>query len=210
MKNTAYVLFLCLFTLAHSAGASEASLYAPEPPANSAFVRIIDASIEGNATVALDEFDIKPAHAERVTNYRVENKGDHLLTINGHQTRFSMDAGNYYTMLFSPDNTFTLIKDNNEDTPSKAKIFFYNVTSGEASLSAPAFDAVLFDEIAPKSSNSREINAVTFGLAVSVDGKEIDTLDEIELKRRQSKTIIVMDGADDDYRVLSLDNQIDF
>jgi alginate O-acetyltransferase complex protein AlgF len=209
MLNRAIFAFAAILATPLAALAGDAALYDPAPPANSAFVRFVDAKQSGAASgtigsVALD------VDADGVSPFVVVPAGQHDLALRDAKGDVSLEAGNYYTVVFNEagQSEPVVIKDEVLDNPAKAGLHFYNLTGEPAlSLTAPAQKVVLFENVAPGEMKYRPVGAVAVTLAIEAGGKPVADVGEVKLERRAAKSVLAMAGADGVHAVV-VDNTI--
>lgn len=197
-------LFLTFLPL--TASADEAALYAPTPPADSAFVRVINASTSDDLNITLSGSEPVASEEARVSSYSVLKEGAHTLALGDAENTLDLEAGNYYTVAITADGTHKVIKDIFVEDPTKAALHFYNFSTETVSLTSPSYGATIFENIESNDGTARDINAVTFDLAITnTDGDVVQELPEVSLKRRQGTSIVVIDND----TVITLDNNVE-
>ncbi|MCC6597509.1 MAG: alginate O-acetyltransferase AlgF [Alphaproteobacteria bacterium] len=205
MKNLYLALVFLLFPL--SVSANEEALYAPVPPAESAFVRAVNVSADENLSLKIDDAGFTPSEKAFVSDYAVVTQGSHNVTFGKNQKSVSLEAQKHYTLAAMADGTLKVMKDAEIENPAKAMVYFYNLSDAKAAtLEAPSHKATIFENIAAGESASREINAVNFSLSVKVDGKEVGTLGGVDLKREQGTSIFLTGKGD--YAIAVVTNKI--
>lgn len=176
--------------------ADDAGLYDPAPPANSAFVRLVDATLEaeGAGTVGGTPLDLS---GDGVSAFVVVPAGSHDVAYGGASGTAEFVAGNYYTVVFNEPGTGgpVVIKDEVLTNPAKAGLHFYNLT-GEAGLSLKAVkqNVAVFENVGPGEMKFRPVGAVDVDLAVAAPSGTLD-VGSIKLERRAAKSVMVMAAA---------------
>lgn len=207
MKKLFVLLAFLLLPLSATAG--EEALYAPVPPADSAFVRTVNAGDDSVPPVRLDGSAFPAGEQKAVSDYAVIKQGEHVLTIGEENQPITIDAGQYYTVVVLKDGAVKILKDALIENPAKATIYFYNLSdAAAATLEVPSYKATIFENIAVGEGASREINAVSgFSLAVKADGKDAGKIDGIELKRQQGISVFLT-GTEGQYKVFAVTNKV--
>jgi alginate O-acetyltransferase complex protein AlgF len=199
---------LAAFLIPVSAMAGEEALYAPVPPADSAFVRTVNLTGDATASIQLDGSSLPAGAQPLVSDYAVIKQGDHSLSAGAQKSPVTIEAKQYYTIVVAADGKTNVLKDALIEDPSKAMLYFYNLSDkSSVSLFAPSHKATVFENIAVGASTSRAINAVAIGLVVKAGDSEIGTTGDVDLKR-QVGTSVFLTGKDGDYQVFSVQNKV--
>ena len=202
-------LFATAFTLffAVTATANEAALYDPEPPADASFVRVLNATDNASVTANINTQPVGFTTSDPLSDYYVKTKGDYTISAGDINEKLSLNSGKYYTIALHNGKAH-LLEDTILKNPAKATLYVYNMTSSPLSIKAPKFKATIFENIAPGTSDSREINAVSFELIASANDTELDTLSNVTLKRRQGTSLVFVEDADGKVVSFAIDNQV--
>lgn len=144
-------------------------LYAPKPPAGSAYVRVVDLTRSG----ALIGFDagsgVAAAQGEPATIYRIVKGGAPLsLTLGGKPVKGSPSppADAFSTVVIGTGGEAVLIPDSTEGRNDlKAQLRFYNLVPGCAGAVAVVDGPTVFDAVATNETRQRAINPIEATLA---------------------------------------------
>lgn len=203
--------FVCLavFLLSVPAyAADEEALYAPVPPADSAFVRTVNATGNVQEKITVDGVEPQKSTQDFVSDFSVIKQGSHVVQFGDKKETLQIEAQQYYTIAVINQNEVKVIKDKVIEDPSKASLYFYNLSdAGVASLSSTTHKANIFKTVSAGASDSREINAVVLGLEVKVADTSAGVLDNVELKRQQG-TSVFLTGKSGSYRVSHVQNKV--
>ncbi len=198
---------LALLCVPFTAMAGEEDLYAPVPPADSAFVRTVNLTVDDGLAIQLDGAAFPAGEIASVSNYAVIKQGEKNLTAGEHKQPLTIEAKQYYTIAVSKDDA-KLLKDAPIENPAKAMIYFYNLSdAADATLDAPSHKATIFEKVAAGTNASRDINATTIDLTVKADGAEVAKLEKIELVR-QAGVSIFLTGVKGEYKAFSVVNKV--
>ncbi|WP_424949838.1 alginate O-acetyltransferase AlgF [Deinococcus sp.] len=166
-------------------------LYAPAPPPDSAFVRVINTSTTplsanlGNKTAAAPKAGISP--------YVVIPQGTLAARSNGSSVNLSVVAGKFYSAVWT-GKTFKLITDSGADDRAKALLTVYNL-SRAASLDLKTADGKLavVSGVKPGESGSRAVNGITVDLAAFSGSKVVATFKAVALERGNAYAVVITD-----------------
>ncbi len=199
---------LALLCVPFSAMAGEEDLYAPVPPADSAFVRTVNLTADDGLAIQLDGAAFPAGDVASVSNYAVIKQGAKTLTAGDRTQPLTIEAKQYYTIAVPKTGEAKLLKDAPIENPAKAMIYFYNLSdAADAALDAPSHKATIFEKVAAGTNASRDINATTIDLAVKADGAEVTKLEKIELVR-QAGVSIFLTGEKGLYKAFSIMNKV--
>lgn len=190
-----FIILLGLIFIPTVSFADEDSLYAPAPPADSAFVRTINATGNIDTLIKINQTSLMTENkSEVISDYNILKEGKHKINFGEMNDEIELDAGKYYSIAITPNNEVKIYEDALIENPTKAVVYFCNFSKIPASLISKEFEATLFENVESLSCESREINAVDFDLNVSNDDGEIKNFPKVSLKRQMGTSVIIMDG----------------
>ncbi|MDD0974662.1 alginate O-acetyltransferase AlgF [Pseudomonas fontis] len=166
--RAALLLGACLSGGAQAEGVL-AQLYAPRPPAGSAFVRVLNPDAKPIKVQVADGSVQTLGPSKVASSYAIVKGGESFaISVNGQPIgQLSVVPDSFNTVLAQADK-LVLIKEgaSNEDA-LKAELRFYNLASGCAlgQLKVAADGPVLFADVKPASTVARSINPVTASLS---------------------------------------------
>lgn len=180
--------------LSTPSAATELELYAPAPPAGSAFVRFVNAEQEthplrlaGRALGALRPGEVSP--------YWVAAAGTRSASAGKHTSALEVVAGHFYTVLIRAQGLHPL-KDETHTHLAKAQLALYNVSAlKQVSLKTADGAATILEGITPGGHASRSVNAIAVELAVHGDGKELHRLSGLNLAQGSAYSVFVLPGG---------------
>jgi alginate O-acetyltransferase complex protein AlgF len=203
-------LFISLLWFIPSlAGAGDEGLYEPTPPADSAFVRVIQAnSTAKTVTPELGGKSFGKLTYPALSAYQIIPAGEHSFKAGEVTAKLAVEAGRYYSIALTSSAAPALLEDALIANPAKARLYFYNLSDAkETTLFAPKQKAAIFSKQAAGSNTSREINALTLPLQLLVADKLVASLPEVQLKRRAG-TSVVLFGTAKNYKALAVENRV--
>lgn len=171
--------------------AGDAELYDPAPPADSAYVRFINTGTKPiNALLG----NLTYKQVEGFSPYQVIKEGEYDASVDKTKQSVTLKAGTSYSLVYTKQGKkgriATVVDAANAD-PSKAVVYFYNLSDKEASLRAPNFNTDILPGVPAGESRSVEINAVTVDVAMNVENVDVKTFPGIELKRRNGFSFLL-------------------
>ena len=162
------VLGACLAGPAMAEGVL-AQLYAPRPPAGSAFVRVVNPSADTVKVQISNGAEQAIGPQQLASNYSVV-KGDQSFTVslNGKPVGQLKVAPDSFNTLVQHNGEFQILNDSNGNEDAlKAELRFYNLASDcpKGSLKVADGGPVLFADVAPHATVARGINPVSASLS---------------------------------------------
>jgi alginate O-acetyltransferase complex protein AlgF len=173
-------------------------LYAPEPPANSSFVRIINAGLNASAVGVKRDGKtwISALTAQGILPYEVVRAGKHSFELVGSVANVVLDAqaGKFYTLAIlgkSAEISFKTFNDKKITNKVKAQILAYNFS--KTSLSVKTTDGTaVFKALQPNASQDVMVNPVNITLNTFA-GDTKNSSFKMRLQSAQSYTIVAFD-----------------
>jgi|GEM_PF-3338476 len=200
------ILALLLLTPTLSIAAEDAGLYPDAPPADVAFVRVVNTSDAMVNDITLSGISLGDVDPKSVTEYAVLTQGDAEIKIGDASFNQTLVAGDYYTASMVGEN-LTILNDHKIDTPTKAVIALYNFSDIEnISLVSTTHNADIFKDVSSGQKDARDINAVSIGIAVKNGDAIIAEMADVKLER-QTATSLILIGSDGAYDVLVKNNK---
>lgn len=178
-----------LLLLFITAGAAQASavddgLYAPPPPAGAAWVRVL-----GGSTVQLGE------HILSGPAYEMVMQGNYTLSHRSTAQMVQIEAGKHYSF-----STYTaqpqLLTDPQLENRARALLVLYNF-SDRLALDLITADGQLkvIENVSVQANGSRMVQPINVRLAVSANGEVLKELQEVQLQRSVSYSVVVSGAA---------------
>ncbi len=190
-----YLVILSAFQIAFSVLAQDEGLYAPAPPADAAFVRIINVS-QDTLALTIGDMPYGDLAFTETSPYRVVIQGDRAIQAGLLSQEFSVEVGKFYTVAVTPDS-ITILEDKANENRAKALLSVYNLSDIETvdlKTADGATDVIL--GVAKGSESSIEVNGISVALGVFSNGQALHTFDEVSLERGAAYSTIVLGTAD--------------
>ncbi len=188
---------------AHAVMANDQELYDPAPPANAAFVRVINATNNDTLKVTVSGIAYDKVAKGSAAAYQVVKEGEVKPSVVAagktvEATAVKVDAGKYYTFAVTGEGSVIAVKEIEDAlmaNPAKSYVYFYNMSdAAAASLTAPVQKADVVKASAG-TAGSRDVNPLTLDLAVMADGKEVKAFPKVSLQRRAGVSFILSGKA---------------
>ncbi len=177
-----------------SAASADDGLYENVADPNSSFVRVIApgetvASINGNTLRDLED---------GISGYVNVVPGDVDIVLPSGTIDLTVGASTYYTVVFNDAGEPTIFNDEITNSPSKADISIYNLSSAESiDLYVPAANAVAIAETTSSQSQTVSVRApLTLDFEVHADGEVLAQISQVSLVRKGGVSIVLLDGED--------------
>lgn len=164
---------------------SEGTLYAPEPPANSAYVRVIHLSSERPLDLLVDGARrVDNLESDRASDYLVLSAGKHALALQrlGNpaalvSVTMSVESGRAYTVAFTTlrkDAKPLVFEDKANSNMLKAGLTAYHLDAkaGPVDVLTADGNTVVFSNIAPGTSRGISVNPIKVTLMVTRTGSK--------------------------------------
>lgn len=187
-------LLACLL-LASGLAFGQDTLYDPEPPAGSAFVRVLNASGAAQ-TISIGERAFGELPDRTTSPYRVVPGGQRALAGAGEAKSLVFEAGGFYTVVLPRKGAPTALRDPVLESRAKALVVFYNLADGPRDLKTADGTVALVEGVVAGGSGSRLVNGIRVDLAAfsgAVPGAKVAS---IQLERGNAYSFVLLpDGA---------------
>jgi alginate O-acetyltransferase complex protein AlgF len=183
-------------TLAFAQQAPE-GLYAPDPPPNSAFVRLINATPTSLST----QLGAVRVTAETLgaSPYVVVPQGSVELQIGKTPLKINVQAGLFYSVTASGPATsprLKLLEDASSSNRAKALIAVYNLSSlASVDVKTANGKQAVIEAVAPGTTKSRAVNGIKAELAVFYNAQVVAAFRAVQLNRGAAYAVIVSDAS---------------
>lgn len=210
MKQLIHALYTAaLLVLAQPSQAQDgnAALYGPVPPADAAFVRILNLSGETAEVLLSGKSRAQSVGAGRLGNFVFVEPGPRKISIGAHHQETDLPPHAALTLLFDGQNLRPIL-DSFSENPKKALVAFYNLTEQPLTLKTHDGRFTLIDNVAPLQASARPVNEIKISLAAFAGEQSLVGFDEAFLKKGRSYSYLVIPEAGG-YRAMSLANALD-
>lgn len=178
-----------LLLLVSAAAAQDEGLYAPAPPADAAFVRVLNAGA-GELTPALGETAFGALAAGTVSPYRVVLQGSAELSAGAVTSVLEVEAGRFYTVVVTDEAA--LLEDPALQNRAQALLLLYNVSAAPVSLKTADGATDVIPDVAPGEVGSIEVNAISVAFGAFSGDAALNTFDEVQLERGAAYSTFVL------------------
>ncbi|AZI43748.1 hypothetical protein EHF33_03130 [Deinococcus psychrotolerans] len=164
-------------------------LYDAAPPANSAFVRVLNAPAAtlGDKAVTADK--------AAASVYVVVPQGDFTAKIGSVSGKLKVEAGKFYSVV-ADGAKLNLLTDPSAENRAKALLVIYNLSKA-ASVDLKTADGktAVVSGVKPGESGSRAVNGITVDLAAFSGSKPLGTLKGVKLERGSAYALVLTDSG---------------
>ncbi|WP_425147587.1 alginate O-acetyltransferase AlgF [Deinococcus sp.] len=186
MKKLIPFLALVVFPVSTFA---QQGLYEAAPPANSAFVRVL------NAPTSTLADKIVTAEKGAASAYVVIPQGDFTAKVGSASSKLKVEAGKFYSVVSSAAG-LTLLTDQPADNKAKALLTVYNLSkSSTLDLKTADGKTAVVSGVKQGASGSRAVNGITVDLAAFGGGKTVGTIKGVRLERGNAYALVVTDSG---------------
>ena len=207
------------------AGRTQATglLYDPEPPIDSAYVRVILASRTGIVDIRVDERPrIQKLIAGEASEYMVLPAGKHTITVHpagksvaNFSVKIDVVRGRAMTVAFTelkPDAVPVIFEDKANSNKLKALLAVYHLDSQGGTLDVLTADGStrVFSGVTYGASSFIQVNPITIDLIAATAGEKVPRgRTSLAMKQGGTYSLILSSGTDGILRVRSVQNKIE-
>lgn len=194
----------CTLVLAAVAGTSAVAgvddgLYAPAPPANSAFVRIINAKTDGAAVAGqLAQRKISAVGVGGASPYWALRAGTAKALLGSGAAALSLQPGKYYSVVVrgkTGAEKLATVLDPALTSKAKSLIILYNLTSKPTiTLKTADGKAAVVTDVAPGKLGSRSVNAAKSGFVVASGSQTLATFPVQSIARGAAYSVVAVES----------------
>jgi len=193
MHRAAVVAVLAVVAASTPLCAVNRSVYGPEVPGDSAFVRILNA-VPGSSPlgVELGATTFDPLACAQASPYRAVTPDIYLFSADGKELEIIPLSGRYYTVAVLPA-AIVVLEDPAHTDPARAQLFLYNFSSlSRVDLTTADGKTTVIGGVRPNASGLAVVNAVAAKLAVRSGGAQVKAIGDIGLARGSSFSVFVL------------------
>ncbi len=196
MRTFAFALLFSAMSLALT-GAESKSVYGPETPGNSAFVRFVNATPGEPLSLELGATAYEPLKYGAVSAYKPVTPDIYQLYVSDDLDQEVIPkSGAYYTIACLP-KAIVVFSDPPHVDPARVQLFLYNLSSlAKLDLKTADGKTAVIAAVASKASGMKIVNAVAVSLAVFNGQKKVGPVGDLGLERGSSFSVFVLgEGA---------------
>jgi alginate O-acetyltransferase complex protein AlgF len=181
MKPRPYALTATLLLCSALVSAQE-GLYAPAPPADAAFVRVLHAAEgAGEVSANLGDTSFEALSYGSVSPYRVVLQGTAQLSAGGVSGALELSAGHFYTVVVT--DTATLLEDPTLQNRAQTLLVLYNMSGDTVTLKTADGSTDVIPDVAPGRLGSIEVNPISVAFGVFSGEAALTAFEETQLER---------------------------
>jgi len=190
-----FMVFLTAFLvlpMSQALANPDTGLYDPIPPEGSAFVRFVSLDeADGSKEATLNDKTLEFVRFKDVSSYFVMPGGPVATKIGKVKKDFSVEPGNFYTVVLSKNQDLQIYEDQKNDNQAKAQIIYYNFSpNSNLSLKTNDGKVEIVPPIASGKQGAKQINPVKVSLAVYNGDKMVKDLGSVSLERGHSYSVV--------------------
>ena len=173
---------------------AQEDLYGPSAPPDAAYVRVVNATPDGEAAAELGDVDYDPVAFTGVTPYRVLEPGSVALNVAGAEASLTVEAGGFYSVVLTPEGV-NVLQDEALVDASRALLTLYNLSDTETLDLKTADGATdIVSGVAPGGAGSIVVNQAEVALGVFAGEELVEALGPSLLERGVAYSVLVFDG----------------
>jgi len=187
---------LALLVVSFPLAAANKSVYGPEVPGDSAFVRIVNAaSGAAKLSAELGATSWEPLGFAEASVYRPVTPDIYSFSAGGREVEVIPGSGRYYTIAVLP-NDIVVLEDPTHTDPARAQLFLYNFSSlPRVELATADGKTTVIAAVRQNASGLAVVNAVAARLAVKSGGVLVKAIGDLGLARGSSFSVFVLGDA---------------
>lgn len=186
---------LPLLLLAFAAHAGDEGVYGPAAPADSAFIRVFNATAQPDLEARIGDKVMSDIGAYRASDFVFLPPGKYTLTAGGASQSVTLRRGRYYTAALE-GQALQLLENDRFSNRLKSLVIVFNLVDGSTlSLKTPDGRPVV-ENVAANTSGQREVNAVKVSLALYDGGKRLADVKPMNLERGRAFSLFVAGSKD--------------
>lgn len=169
--------------------AQDEGLYAPAPPADAAFVRVLNTG-QGEVTPTLGDTSFQALLYGKVSPYRVVLQGDADLSAGNVTDTLSLQAGRFYTVIVG--ESASLLEDPTLENRAQTLLLLYNASSEPVNLKTADGATDVIPDVLPGEVGSIPVNPISVAFGAFSGDDALTTFDEVQLERSAAYSTFVL------------------
>lgn len=163
---------------------SAQALYAPAPPPDAAFVRVVYAAQDlAEVTPEVGDAAFDALAFGVVTPYQVVSQGERALSAGTLEETLEFSAGRFYTVALTGEGA-VLLEDPTLENSARALLTLYNLSDlASVDLRTADGETEVLTGIAPGEADSIDVNPIAAAFGVFEADVPVATFDEVQLQR---------------------------
>ncbi len=173
--------------------AQDQGLYAPAPPADAAFVRVLNAAASPvSPTVGTLTFE--PLDYGGVSAYEVVSQGEQPVSAGELSADVSLEAGYFYTLVMG--DTVQTLQDPALSNRAKTLLVLYNLSGEPVNLQTADGSTAVIPDVTSGELGSIEVNPISVAFGAFSGDAALQAFDEVALERGAAySTFVLPDGS---------------
>jgi alginate O-acetyltransferase complex protein AlgF len=189
--------FITTFVILCTAVFAQEGLYDPVPPADSAFVRIIQADRSlGAASLSIGDIAYGELEYLSISPYQIVPQGAHEGLFGGIAAALEVAAGNFYTVVVAGGKPL-LLQDPVNGNLTKTLLILYNLSDlATVDMKTADGSTAVITGVTSQTLNSILVNPIEISLAAYVENQLVQAFNDLSLKPGATYSMIVTNPAD--------------
>jgi alginate O-acetyltransferase complex protein AlgF len=172
------------------ARAGDEGVYGPAAPPDAAFIRVFNATAQGELEARVGDKVITDIGAFNASEFVFLSAGKHTLTVGGASQPVTLKQGRYYTAVLE-GRELQLLENERFTNRLKALVIVYNLVDGSTMALKTADGKAVVDNVGANSFGLREVNAVRANLALFEGDKKVADVKPMNLERGRAFSLFV-------------------
>jgi alginate O-acetyltransferase complex protein AlgF len=184
---------LLLLTFSVAIAQEDVGLYAPAPPPDAAFVRVVNATA-GEIMPTLGDTAYGAQEPGAVSPYRVVLQGTADLSAGDVTAALELSAGRFYTVILT--GSAQLIEDPTLTNRTQALLLLYNLSDTPVNLKTADGSTDVIPDVAPGEVGSIPVNPISVAFGAFAGDAVLQTFEEVSLERGAAySTFVLPEGS---------------
>lgn len=186
-----------LWAVLWCAQVSAQALYAPAPPPDAAFVRVVHAAQDlAEVTPEVGDTVFDPLAFGAVTPYQTVTQGERTLQAGELNQTLEIRAGRFYTLALTGEGA-VLLEDPTLENSARALLTLYNLSDlASVDLRTADGETDVVTRVAPGEAESIDVNPIAAAFGVFEADVPVATFDEVQLRRGEVYSAFVFGPAE--------------
>lgn len=184
-----------------------AALYDAVPPADSAFVRVLNASAAPVEVSVSGKSNTLKISGVQMSSYVFMEQGERSIKVNDQTISVPMASNTATTLVFDGGRLMPIQDEFSEDN-RRAKVVFYNLTDAALKLKTLDGKHVIVDDVNGGQMGTRKVNEVKMTFAAYAGDAKVADFEEMFMRRGRSYSYVIL-GNGSGYSALTVTDHVE-